>query len=160
MCSSYWNLEAVVICPSCGEQDLWQLQTHFAGDYGSCVNYYKIGETVQELVTEGAENITLTSEEIGDEFISSCPSCNESFNLGAEIRDSAVQFVWTLEKEQKMPEVMKASKTVGTIRSLFCPGHRRRADFLIKESSNPFNPDLVCPECGYRLCYQELADTP
>ena len=49
-----------------------------------------------------------------------------------------------------------ASKTVGTIRSIFCPVHRRRADFRMRDSGDPENPNVVCPNDGYRLSYKEL----
>jgi hypothetical protein len=50
----------------------------------------------------------------------------------------------------------QGSKTVGTIRSIFCPVHRRRADFKLRDSGDPENPDLVCLDDGYTLSYKEL----
>lgn len=48
---------------------------------------------------------------------------------------------------------MSPSPKAGKIRRLFCPIHRRYADFDIRDSGDPLNPDLFCPQCGYRVSY-------
>ena len=50
MCSSYWTISDTLTCPTCGEQGKWEIQTHEFGQVGSCVNFYVIGDTPEELV--------------------------------------------------------------------------------------------------------------
>ena len=50
------------------------------------------------------------------------------------------------------------SRTAGTIRNLFCPVHRRRADFILRDSGTPTNPDLFCPVDGFRVAYLDLVN--
>lgn len=81
MCSAYWNLNTELVCPKCGKKDLWNLQTHFMGDFGSCVNEYKLGQKVKEL-----KNLTQILDGKNEGFCSSCSCCKKSFDLGAEIK--------------------------------------------------------------------------
>lgn len=86
MCSQYWNLKAKLTCPSCGKSKMWEVQTHFMGDYGSCLNYYKLGEKIEEL-----GNMTITLDGKLDDFIGQCSTCGKFFDLGAEIIDGKVE---------------------------------------------------------------------
>ena len=49
MCSSYWTVSDKLICPTCGEEDTWEIQTHEYGQVGSCVNFYILGDRPEEL---------------------------------------------------------------------------------------------------------------
>ncbi|KKQ41849.1 MAG: hypothetical protein US60_C0028G0004 [Microgenomates group bacterium GW2011_GWC1_37_8] len=89
MCSMYWNLNTKLKCPNCGKSSLWNLQTHFLGDYGSCLNEYKLKEKVNEL-----SNTSVTLDGKNDNFIGDCPNCDKFFDLGAEIVDGKVEKVF------------------------------------------------------------------
>lgn len=93
MCTMYWNLNTKMRCPSCGKASLWNLQTHFMGDFGSCVNVYKLDENVAEL-----EGITLVLDGKIDDFIGDCPECGKFFDLGAKIVKGRVTKVWFLNE--------------------------------------------------------------
>lgn len=92
MCSQYWNLTAPVKCLKCGEEHDWELQTHFQGEMGSCVNFYDVGEQVPEL--HGIQAAVLDGG--NDDFIGACPACHAWADVGAEIKNGAVVRVWAL----------------------------------------------------------------
>lgn len=91
MCSQYWNLNTKVKCPNCGKTRVWNLQTHFMGDIGSCVNEYKLGEKVDELDT-----VSVVLDGTNDDFIGDCPNCDKFFDFGAEIVEGKVERVFIL----------------------------------------------------------------
>lgn len=86
MCTEYWNLKAKVICPHCGSEHEDDLQTHWMGDIGSFLNYYRLGEKVREL--HGIQAAILDG--VNDDFTSSCRSCRNWASFGARIVDEAV----------------------------------------------------------------------
>ena len=87
MCSSYWTLKEVELkCPKCKKVSIWELQTHFMGQIGSCLNYYKLKEKIFEL--KGIKEAILDDE--NDSFIGECPYCNEYVYFGAKIKDEAI----------------------------------------------------------------------
>ena len=92
MCTEYWNLKVKVTCPHCGNEHEDALQTHWMGDIGSFLNYYRLGERVSEL--HGIHDAVLDG--INDDFISSCPSCRNWASFGARIKDEAVVEVFLL----------------------------------------------------------------
>lgn len=92
MCSQYWNLNTQITCPHCNKTDVWNLQTHFMGDFGSCINEYSLGEKVAEL---GDMSVTLDGKL--DSFIGECESCEKFFDFGAKIVKGKVMTVWQLE---------------------------------------------------------------
>ena len=49
MCSMYWTLTADIACPNCGVVKEQEMQTHWMGEVGSCVNYYQLGQKIEEL---------------------------------------------------------------------------------------------------------------
>ncbi len=59
---------------------MWNLQTHFMGDFGSCIDRYKLGQEVDEL--KGV-TVSLNGKEEG--FCGSCSHCHKFFDLGGEI---------------------------------------------------------------------------
>ena len=90
MCSAYWNLNTKLNCPACGKNGLWNLQTHFMGDFGSCLNQYKLGQKIKEL-----SNATVSLD--GEEgFCGDCPYCKKFFDLGGEINKGKVVKVFFL----------------------------------------------------------------
>lgn len=91
MCSQYWTLNAKIKCPKCQKGNIWDLQTHFMGDVGSCVNVYELGEKVEEL-----KGISVLLDGKVDDFIGDCPKCGEFFNLGANIVNGSVEKVFIL----------------------------------------------------------------
>jgi len=96
MCTMYWTIKDVRLkCPKCKKISMWELQTHFMGEAGSCLNYYKLGEKVWEL--KGIEFATLGGE--NDSFIGDCPHCNEYINFGAKIKDETIVKIFQLPKE-------------------------------------------------------------
>lgn len=94
MCSMYWNLTTDLTCPRCGvvEKDA-VLQTHFMGDAGSCVHWYRLGEPVAELVGMAR---ALMEGQGGRDFLAYCEACGHYSDWGASIRDGAVVEVWPL----------------------------------------------------------------
>lgn len=93
MCSMYWNLHADITCPNCGEIERGaELQTHWNGEYGSCLNRYELGQPVKELA--GIEAARLP--DAGDDFIGSCDACGAFIDFGARIANGAVVEVWPL----------------------------------------------------------------
>lgn len=99
MCSMYWTLLAKGACPACGEIQEFELQTHYMGEPGSCLNTYTIGEPVEEL--QGVKKATLGPYEEGcpDLFNDRCVRCAVWISFGAEIRDGMVVRVWPYEFE-------------------------------------------------------------
>lgn len=91
MCSQYWTVKFEYQCHFCGSRQSGGLQTHFMGDFGSCANYYDVGERVQEL--RGIEAATL-GEGFEDDFISVCANCRGVTDWGARIEDEAVVELW------------------------------------------------------------------
>ncbi len=94
MCSAYWNLMVELTCPSCGEKGEWELQTHWMGEVGSCLNRYRLGEKVQEL----AGIMSAAMDGANDSFISNCPSCKQYFDFGGAVKDEAVESVYVLQR--------------------------------------------------------------
>lgn len=92
MCSKYWNLNTNIKCPKCGKQSMWNLQTHFMGDDGSCVNEYKLGEKVKEL-----KGVSVLLDGKNDDFIGSCPQCEKFFDFGSNIVKGRVNKVFILK---------------------------------------------------------------
>lgn len=108
MCSMYWTLLVNGLwCPTCGGRGRgrtrvvntladaapeWELQTHFMGEPGSCVNYYRLGQAVPEL-----KGVTVRLDGTNDDFVGSCPHCDAFLLFGAEILRSVVVAVWPLE---------------------------------------------------------------
>jgi ssDNA-binding Zn-finger/Zn-ribbon topoisomerase 1 len=103
MCSMYWNLMTMITCPKCKKRSKWELQTHFMGDYGSCVNCYRLREKIAEL---GETSARLDGK--NDSFIGDCPKCYERklkrnnyiskyYDFGADIVKGKVMKVWLLE---------------------------------------------------------------
>ena len=93
MCSQYWNLNIDLTCPKCGKKSEWNLQTHFMGQIGSCVNYYTLDQQIVEL-----KGVTVKLNGENDDFIGDCEKCGEFFDLGAEIKKGKVMQVHFLEK--------------------------------------------------------------
>ena len=94
MCTKYWNLNTKMKCPNCGKASIWNLQTHFMGDYGSCLNEYKLGEKIKEL-----DNLSVVLNGKNNDFIRDCPSCGKFFDLGAKIREGIVEKVYLLKNQ-------------------------------------------------------------
>lgn len=84
MCSMYWNLTADVKPPCGHESPAANLQTHFMGEAGSCVNNYKLGQLVGEL--EGYFG-GLPKE---DWLIGKCNVCGKYFEVDALVENGAV----------------------------------------------------------------------
>jgi hypothetical protein len=80
MCASYWNVKATLLCPACGKEDKWELQTHFMGYMGSCQHEYTLGKEVDEL-----EGVTVLLDGRIADFSGSCPKCDARFDVGANI---------------------------------------------------------------------------
>lgn len=71
----YWNIKAEVACPRCGKVEERELQTHWMGEIGSCLNHYRLGEKVEELKGVTAAVLDGTN----DDFITNCrEGCGES----------------------------------------------------------------------------------
>ena len=83
MCSMYWTLIAEITCPRCKKEQEQEMQTHDFGDSGSCVNYYKIGDKVDELKKVESGNITGL-------FSGECKLCKAEFAVDAKIKDSRI----------------------------------------------------------------------
>lgn len=72
---------------------MWNLQTHFMGDFGSCVNEYKLGAPVTEL-----NGVSLNLDGKIDDFIGDCPKCGAFYEFGAYIVKGAVKEVYALQE--------------------------------------------------------------
>lgn len=93
MCSMYWNIEVEYSCPKCHIITKDEgAQTHFQGEVGSCVNYYKMNEPVPELAGLNDGRI----EPPIDSLISTCSHCGEWVDLGFEVKSGSVVSVWPL----------------------------------------------------------------
>lgn len=93
MCSMYWNLDTKITCPACRETTVWNLQTHFMGDFGSYSHSYKLDEVVSEL-----EGVTIVLNGKVDDFNGDCEKCGRMFDVGAEITSGKVTRVWVLRE--------------------------------------------------------------
>jgi hypothetical protein len=81
----YWSLITTFECPCCGATNSdAELQTHWLGDIGSCLNRYRIGDRVAEL-----RGITAAHME-GDSFVARCSACDCWLSYGAEVKDEAI----------------------------------------------------------------------
>lgn len=89
MCSAYWNLKTKLKCPKCSNETVWDLQTHFMGEPGSCINEYELGQKVNEL-----KKVTVSLNGNDEGFCGSCPDCKKFFDLGAEINKGIVKKVF------------------------------------------------------------------
>lgn len=95
MCSAYWTLQSVTFrCPYCGADNSGDLQTHFMGEPGSCLNYYRMGQPVTELRGIGAATV-----QPAQGFIGKCDACGEYPEFGADIEFGAVVKVWPVATE-------------------------------------------------------------
>jgi hypothetical protein len=92
MCTRFWNLKARFVCPSCGETVENQLQTHWLGDDGSCIDHYAIGERAWEL--RGI--LSAIVDGTHDNFSGHCERCDASIDFGARVLNEAVVDVWPL----------------------------------------------------------------
>lgn len=97
MCSAYWNLNTKVKCPSCKRTSVWELQTHWMGDTGSCLNYYELNENVEEL--EG-----IKQADISGRFIGFCPKCHAHRDFDAIIVNSCVTEVILVEQRVRVAQ--------------------------------------------------------
>lgn len=100
MCSQFWTITTEYECPLCGSHEHGELQTHFMGDFGSCSNFYALGESVDEL--RGVEAGRL-GEGLADDFISVCRNCRGVIDWGARIENSAVVEVWAYRWQPARP---------------------------------------------------------
>lgn len=91
MCCEYWTLRADYTCPLCGSEEQGELQTHWMGDLGSCLDCYQLGQKVPQL--RGIEAATLGADG-PEEFISVCRSCHGIIDWGARIENEVVVRVW------------------------------------------------------------------
>lgn len=100
MCSAYWNLSAEWTCPACGHvNEDAEIQTHWMGEVGSCMNRYRLGEPVAELA--GIADARLP--DAGDDFIDQCGGCDVFVDLGGQIKGGAVVAVWPHRYDVKDP---------------------------------------------------------
>lgn len=88
MCSMYWTLIAEVTCPSCGTTYEDEMQTHWMGEAGSCVNYYRIGQPIPELA--GVATAADAEPYSDDAFWTECPKCEWSADLGVEVENGVI----------------------------------------------------------------------
>ena len=96
MCSSYWTLKAVVECPKCHKTQPMEMQTHFMGEPGSCLNTYEMYQLIPEL-----QGVSVELDGRIDDFITTCPQpCDYTFLVGAIIEKGAVVRVWPIEEEE------------------------------------------------------------
>lgn len=97
MCTMYWTIKEIELeCPVCNKVGIWELQTHFMGDVGSCLNYYKLGEKVLEL--KGIKSATLDGR--NDDFIGICSRCDKYINFGAKIKNETIEEILSIYKEE------------------------------------------------------------
>ncbi len=73
MSADYWNL-LTIICPACGTHSRWRLSTHFMGDTWSCLNTYRRGESIPELL-----GVRVLLDGRIDEFRGDCPHCGRLY---------------------------------------------------------------------------------
>ena len=100
MCSMYWTIKDISLsCPRCGKKGVWNIQTHFLGEVGSCLNYYALGQKVSEL--RGVKRAMLDG--INEDFIGGCPECGQTILFGAEIEDEYVKSVFPLADTKDAP---------------------------------------------------------
>ncbi len=93
MSADYWNLLATFTCPACGVRSRWRLSTHFMGDTGSCLNTYKRGELIPELL-----GVSVLLDGQIDDFRGECPRCDRVYELGARITKGRVTKLWVLRE--------------------------------------------------------------
>ncbi len=75
----------------CGSSEDGELQTHWMGDLGSCLDYFELGAPIPQL--RGIEAATL-GQDGPDDFISICRLCGGLIDWGARIEDERVVRVW------------------------------------------------------------------
>lgn len=87
MCSMYWTIYADLACPKCHEVSKWELQTHFEGDVGSCINYYSLNESIEEL--KHIRYMTI-DDSFRDAFIGCCELCKTTASFGFTVKGGKV----------------------------------------------------------------------
>ena len=103
MCSMYWTVKAEAPCPECGSRRMRELQTHWLGEIGSCLNVYALGEPVLEL--EGIR--TAVIDGLGDRaFVDSCEDCKAFTHYGGRVEDESIVEVWPIK-----PRVLSEERT-------------------------------------------------
>ncbi len=102
MCAMYWNLDTKMKCPGCGKTTLWNLQTHFMGDWGSYNHVYKLGEEVPEL-----EGVDVLLDGRIDDFNGECEKCGRLFDVGAKIVKGKIERVWILKEYKRQARIFK-----------------------------------------------------
>jgi hypothetical protein len=101
VCSAYWNLHAGWTCPACGHENTdAELQTHWMGEPGSCINRYRLGDPVAEL----AGITAATLPDAGDDFIGDCDECGLYVDFGGRIENGAVVEVWPYRFDMRQPD--------------------------------------------------------
>lgn len=95
MCSQYWNLTADIAAPCGHEVKQANLQTHFMGEYGSCSNYYNLGDQVPEL-----RDYTGFIAGDPDGLIGDCDKCDGWFTVNVEAQAGRVVRVVSIESLQ------------------------------------------------------------
>jgi|ERR1035437_2221015 predicted nucleic-acid-binding Zn-ribbon protein len=96
MCASYWSLNVKsLICPYCGSLEVIEdLQTHFRGEPGDCLEYYELGQVIPNLKFI----IFGTLSGFGDNLITSCRNCEKTLYYDAEIFNGTITGVSYLPK--------------------------------------------------------------
>ena len=92
MCSMYWNLTATVTCPECGAVNKdTNLQTHWMGEVGSCLNDYALGAPVDEL-----KGVDVAVPD--DTLVGGCEKCHAAFDFEFAVKDGKVVGLWPAAK--------------------------------------------------------------
>ena len=106
MCSAFWNLEVpALICPYCGGKVCENLQTHFRGEIGDCLQNYHIDEKIPNLI-----GLTGRLAEMGDSLCSVCEDCNHYLDYDAVIRKGIIIGVEFLPDEKYEKHIRKRER--------------------------------------------------
>ena len=68
MCCQFWNLRLQYECPMCGSLENGELQTHWMGDLGSCLDYFELGAPIAQLRGIEPRHSAKTAQMISSRF--------------------------------------------------------------------------------------------
>ena len=93
MCSAFWTIEFQARCPECQTDQTFEAQTHSFGEIGSCMNFYKTGDLVEELVGNPNEVLKV------NDFCVTCPSCKTFLMVGAVFEKGRFMGIYQFGKD-------------------------------------------------------------
>ena len=95
MCTAYWPLYVPTACPACETTEERELQTHFMGEFGSCMNSYKMGDLITELQHWSGDVVPPLNDMITGCYNENCEA--DTLIYGFHVDNGRVTAVWPIK---------------------------------------------------------------